>query len=850
MASAALNTGTQAAVFVVGDPGQGKTTLVDGLARLHATTMLPIPIHGSSSLRKLPYGVLAPYLVNLPPEDTTGPVTVLRSIWQSFNALNTKPERELLLVVDNAHDLDDPSAQIILELVTAGWAKLVVGARTHPGLPRPLLQLWYEGLAVRIDLPPLTLVEGLELIERDLGGDIHFDSGRVMWAESEGNPLQLRCLVDVARGERTLVQTSTGTWVLVGPVNNPGDHLMDVVRNVLQRRSEAERDALNLIALAEPAPRTMIEAVVGADVVQSLLNSDLIVADDGPPTELRPRHPVYGEALRRLASGSKSLALRQSLMEKFDAEPQSVQGLIRMVSWSLDCELKVPDRQLLRVAFVASKLSDNVLAERAASLVVDPELQILARAVLARVHYNSGRHAEAAQLLEQDFEAGSTPESLTVGALLWAVTHAAMGQKSCQIAAGAGRLRRAGERLAQQKPQDAAAILSVTAERARLIELIALSVANDYTDRLRQLDAITARTADADPGFSPSKIFALALRSEILVMQGHPLRGLELAEEALNLLTEDDDELFFYSEFVLVRYLTAAIASAQWERASATIDAYSATSSKGVITFGGGLGAARGFILLRQGNYDQALKALLPALEMLAASDSQQVLPAATAIACFAAAASASPVAKALWAAFPQRMAPTYPQWHLTCYLAAAKEYLDKDGSGIAQLLDRARVAQEQGLRMVEILNLSLCIQLGHDDVAARLSDLSGTVEGPWLQGWCRFGAAIQAGDDAALLAVGKAFNAAGLGEAAQLAFARIRLTPNHRVQHHGITADHGRSLTAREQLMVRHAQAGLTDRQIAELLSVSVRTVEGHLYRSYAKLGISGREQLMTHED
>ncbi|WP_347111156.1 helix-turn-helix transcriptional regulator [Paenarthrobacter sp. S56] len=51
--------------------------------------------------------------------------------------------------------------------------------------------------------------------------------------------------------------------------------------------------------------------------------------------------------------------------------------------------------------------------------------------------------------------------------------------------------------------------------------------------------------------------------------------------------------------------------------------------------------------------------------------------------------------------------------------------------------------------------------------------------------------------------------------------------------------------LTRREQDIVALAVSGLTDRQIAEKLMVSVRTVEGHLYRSYAKLGIRRREDL-----
>jgi DNA-binding CsgD family transcriptional regulator len=52
--------------------------------------------------------------------------------------------------------------------------------------------------------------------------------------------------------------------------------------------------------------------------------------------------------------------------------------------------------------------------------------------------------------------------------------------------------------------------------------------------------------------------------------------------------------------------------------------------------------------------------------------------------------------------------------------------------------------------------------------------------------------------------------------------------------------------ITAREREIVMLAADGLSNREIAERLSVSVRTVEGHVYRIFAKLGIERREQLI----
>jgi DNA-binding NarL/FixJ family response regulator len=52
--------------------------------------------------------------------------------------------------------------------------------------------------------------------------------------------------------------------------------------------------------------------------------------------------------------------------------------------------------------------------------------------------------------------------------------------------------------------------------------------------------------------------------------------------------------------------------------------------------------------------------------------------------------------------------------------------------------------------------------------------------------------------------------------------------------------------ITAREREIANLVTAGLSNRQIADRLVVSVRTVEGHVYRIFAKLGIEDRDQLV----
>ncbi|OZB88486.1 MAG: hypothetical protein B7X41_07930 [Microbacterium sp. 14-71-5] len=56
--------------------------------------------------------------------------------------------------------------------------------------------------------------------------------------------------------------------------------------------------------------------------------------------------------------------------------------------------------------------------------------------------------------------------------------------------------------------------------------------------------------------------------------------------------------------------------------------------------------------------------------------------------------------------------------------------------------------------------------------------------------------------------------------------------------------------LTAREREIAGLAAAGLSSRAIADRLTLSVRTVDSHLSRVFAKLGVTSRAQLRDLRD
>ena len=417
-AVAALRGGSHVGVFLLGDSGIGKSTVIEAIVARLGPEVSPVRIHGSPSLTKVPYGVLGPFIVGLPVQEATSQLAVLRTLWARLEEEKRAAQKPLLLIVDDAHDLDEPTAGILAELAAAGWAKLVVGAAARPGLPEPLLQLWFEGIAERYDLRPLTLAQATELLENELGAQVLPNVAEILWEASGGNPLLLIGLIDDARSEGTLLQRN-GVWLLARHLNSHGQRLTDVVRRQMLRRSPSERQALNLIALAEPVARDLIDSVVGDEVVASLIDHELIRAAGPDSPEVRLWHSVYGDTLRALISPARSLQLRQSLLPLLESEPSSDEGLLRHVSWSMDCGVPVEDRQLLRAALVGSRLREDELARTAAGLVRDPELQIEARAAVARTHFNNSDFPAARDILEADFGRGNSISGLLAGSLLW-----------------------------------------------------------------------------------------------------------------------------------------------------------------------------------------------------------------------------------------------------------------------------------------------------------------------------------------------------------------------------------------------------------------------------------------------
>jgi hypothetical protein len=136
---------------VLGPDGVGKSTLAR-LAAEHFVSRHPTTftrwVTGTPTERAVPFGAFS-HLVDI--ADIGKPAALLRAARASLSRDNQ--EGDLLLVVDDAHDLDVISATLVYQLALAGAARMVVTARADAA-PEAIAALWTDDLLDRINIEP------------------------------------------------------------------------------------------------------------------------------------------------------------------------------------------------------------------------------------------------------------------------------------------------------------------------------------------------------------------------------------------------------------------------------------------------------------------------------------------------------------------------------------------------------------------------------------------------------------------------------------------------------------------------------------------------------------------------
>lgn len=145
---AALADEVRTGAVVLGPDGVGKSTLAR-LAAEHYSSARPSTfirwVTGTPTERVVPFGAFS-HVVDI--ADIGKPAALLRAARAS---LSRDRQGDLLLIVDDAHDLDILSATLVYQLALAGTARMIVTARADAA-PDAIAALWTDGLLDRIDV--------------------------------------------------------------------------------------------------------------------------------------------------------------------------------------------------------------------------------------------------------------------------------------------------------------------------------------------------------------------------------------------------------------------------------------------------------------------------------------------------------------------------------------------------------------------------------------------------------------------------------------------------------------------------------------------------------------------------
>jgi ATP/maltotriose-dependent transcriptional regulator MalT len=179
-----------------------------------------------------------------------------------------------------------------------------------------------------------------------------------------------------------------------------------------------------------------------------------------------------------------------------------------------------------------------------------------------------------------------------------------------------------------------------------------------------------------------------------------------------------------------------------------------------------------------------------------------------------------------------------------------------------------AQIARQSGMYAVEMRALHTAVRLNDCSHAERLAELPATLNTPMAEAIAQHARGLADHDGDVLDAAAHRF--ADMGAMALAADAAAQAAREHArtgargketkssTRAHGLARQGGirtpavdaaawpLPITDREREIANLVVAGLSNRQIADRLVVSVRTVEGHVYRMFAKLGIDDRDQLV----
>jgi DNA-binding CsgD family transcriptional regulator len=373
-------------VTIRGPAGIGKSRLLDEVVS-GAAGWDVVRIYGGPAVRPFPFGAVSHLLdPDGLPDDPTALFAHVRQC-----LIGRSPTH--LLVVDDAHDLDDATAGVIHQIGAHREARLLLTAREPPGPPPSLSAVLGGPDSERIDLLPLDRPATVGLVEQLVGCRVDPELAEQVWERTLGSPLFVAVLVTAAETAGAL-QRVDGAARLRGVL--PVDSLHDLVRTRMTGLGSPARTALELVTIGGRLPVDVVDSVAGAGACEATIGTGYLSRWSDGTVDVA--HPLYAESLKAEMLPTRLQSLSRALVEGLGPVLQT--DRIRRAVLTLDAGLELAPDAAAAAAIDAVARLDHQLGERLASAALDGDpTSVRASLALARARVLQGRGEEADAVL-------------------------------------------------------------------------------------------------------------------------------------------------------------------------------------------------------------------------------------------------------------------------------------------------------------------------------------------------------------------------------------------------------------------------------------------------------------------
>ncbi|WP_323960865.1 AAA family ATPase [Arthrobacter sp. JZ12] len=842
----ALSSSHQLGAIIVGKPGVGKSFLLHEALSKTEVDQLAIHMRGTALSTDKPFAALSFLMGELGLSFELDPHDIVDALAPHLREMADR--KQIVLVVENADALDAASAEVVAQLALNRSAKLLVACRDLTRCPPSLRTLWLEGALARVDLDCLPLAEAQQLLTTALDGVISRRALHALWDASSGNPRLMQLLVQDFVSSGRLVRHGD-IWVRGrGPVE-VSQATADAVMAHLGALTPEQLALLEMLALAGSMPLSLASTLGSVGDLDHLRGVGAIELGRDPQQLVIVGYLV-GLVIRNQVGAFARVGHLARLREQ---SPDGVPPIhpVRHAEWVLECGLPLGAEIALRAATLANDHHDTETALRLlGSATGEGEAALPLLLETARAHIKAEDLTSAATVMGEFEKAARTVIPKEELALLENPKNRAlrvrMEAARSILAAWNSRPLGSSGPAARIGPEPGSILL------AQMEQAATEGRFTDIASTLRK----TQKEWSADGPEMALQLTGLLALADAVTDGQHEAHALseELAASLQHVAVPPRVRARLVFWLQLVSLVTGGAGQVPQNQPSVSADGTAGELMDGVT-------------LALQGRHEEALELLVPALAQLHVSDPAglRCTAAAATAYCYALQGESGKVRPLMFPLEDRTAQASIPQFALRYFRALTLVQLGSTAEARRMLSMQAEEEKSAGRSGLEVVVRAELVCLGDRDAAAELVAAAARTQGPFSDLCALLGEGVRSRKPNLLADAAKAAEAMGSYGFAEdirellrkLAVASGDRTLTKKIRRataaSGFHPNASRSgaqlnlLTPREREVARLARSGLSNKEIAARLHVSIRTVEGHLYQIYVKIGVSSRNDLLA---